>query len=156
MRLFKLFLALGLFVGIANASYAPEPLNDVNSQNMQVMESVEVLPLPPKPQNAPQRVYSIKNEYIPLIEKYAQGWGVSAVIMTEIIRCESGFNTNARNLNEREDSRGLVQINLKAHTSITIEQATDPDFAINFLAQHLSTGKAPQMWYTCHKRATIQ
>lgn len=33
----------------------------------------------------------------------------------KVCYCESGFDTNAHNLTSSEDSRGLMQINLKAH-----------------------------------------
>ena len=71
--------------------------------------------------------------------------------MTGIIECESSFNPLAKNITSKESSYGLVQINLKAHKHITIEQATNPDFAIEFLAKNLAE-KRGKMWYTCFKK----
>lgn len=42
---------------------------------------------------------------------------------------------------ERENSWGPAQIHLPAHPEITKEQASNPDFALNFMADHLSKGK---------------
>lgn len=79
------------------------------------------------------------------ITYYSELYNVSEVQMTRIIKCESSFRPSATNITKWESSYGLVQINLKAHKNITIEQATDPDFAINFLAENLSQGRS-YMW----------
>ena len=47
----------------------------------------------------------------------------------EISSCESGFNTDAHLLTSREDSRGLMQINIKAHPEYSHLNLYDP--AIN-------------------------
>ena len=46
---------------------------------------------------------------------------------------------------EQEKSFGLAQIHLPDHPKISYEQATDSDFAIEFMAQHYSKGK--DIWY---------
>lgn len=48
---------------------------------------------------------------------------------------------------QREDSWGLSQIHLPSHPSITREQAQNPKFAIGFMADELSKGRAWQ-WST--------
>ena len=94
-------------------------------------------PLIPLPTTIPEKIVYYSNQY-----------GVSVSRMNKIIRCESGYNPQAHNPNG-ENSWGLVQINLKAHKNITIEQATDPDYAINYLAKNLAEGRG-SMW-TCNK-----
>lgn len=42
---------------------------------------------------------------------------------------------------DRENSWGPAQIHLPAHPDITKEEASDPDFALNFMAEHLSKGQ---------------
>ena len=84
-----------------------------------------------------------------LVVYYAKKYKVSQSKMNTIIKCESSWNTNAINHTSKEYSAGLVQINLLAHKNITIEQAQNPQFAIRFLAYHLSQGHA-SMW-TCAK-----
>lgn len=96
----------------------------------------------------------IERKVVPLtipqmIVKYANENNVSAEVLTNVIRCESNFNPKAINNSPIEYSVGLVQINLKAHTSITVEQAMDPDFAIRFMAERID--KSPHMW-TCYTK----
>lgn len=84
-----------------------------------------------------------------LITFYSEYYNVSEDVLHKVINCESRYNPKAHNSNG-EDSWGLVQINLDAHKSITIEQATDPNFAIDFLAKNISKGKG-SMW-TCWRK----
>lgn len=83
-------------------------------------------------------------DYKCLVQRYSKEYNVSARTMEKIIACESGWNPIAHN-SKGEDSWGLVQINLKAHSDISVEQATDPEFAVQFLARHLNQGKS-KMW----------
>lgn len=84
-----------------------------------------------------------------LIEKYSIEYNVSSDVMTSVIDCESDFRPNAHN-GVGENSWGLVQINLNAHPQISVQQATNPDFAIKFLAENLSKGRG-SMW-SCFKK----
>lgn len=81
-----------------------------------------------------------------LIHYFSDYYGVSEERMVRKIKCESGFNTQAHNLTEKENSWGLVQINLFAHPYVSVAEATNPKFAIEFMARHLSQGK--DIW-TC-------
>jgi len=49
---------------------------------------------------------------------------------------------------KRENSWGLVQINLDHNPQVTLEQALDPDFSLEFLASNLAQGRC-KMWMTC-------
>ena len=78
--------------------------------------------------------------------------------MNSIISCESGYNhliqshhkyttTNAPKgytVGDRERSFGLVQIHLPVH-DVTMAQALNPEFAIDFLAKNIAKGRA-SMW----------
>lgn len=68
--------------------------------------------------------------------------------MREIVKKESNFNQYAELKTAKEDSVGLVQINLYAHHDVTRSMALSPFFALNFLAYHLSLGECT-MWTTC-------
>ncbi len=92
-------------------------------------------------------VADTKGEYMVLANIYAHEYGVSAKKMKQVVKCESGWRANAKNITEREMSYGLSQLNLKAHTRISIEQATDPDFALEFMAKEFKRGNA-RIW-TC-------
>lgn len=86
------------------------------------------------------------------ISYYSKKYDVPESILSSIIKCQSSNNPMAHNNSPVEDSWGLVQINLKAHTNITKAQATDPEFAVEFLAKNFD--KAPRMWVTCYRKAT--
>lgn len=93
-----------------------------------------------------------RNDINLIITRKAFVYGVDEELMHEIVKCESQYNTNAVNISPRERSYGLVQINTLAH-DIEISQATDPEFAIDFLAKNIKKGKAKQMWTVCYNRA---
>lgn len=87
------------------------------------------------------------------IDFYGEKYKVSTSTMHKIINCESHYDTKIQSgyyaNGVREKSFGLVQINLPSHADITYEQAIDPDFSLNFLAENLSKGKG-NMW-SCFK-----
>ena len=98
----------------------------------------------------------------------AQEYGVSAYAMSAIISCESGWNYTVQSnhrytesnvpkgytVGDREQSFGLVQIHLPAHTNVTMEQATDPEFAVDFLAKNIAAGRI-NMW-SCAKTLALR
>lgn len=80
---------------------------------------------------------------------YATKYGVPYEDVHGIVACETGntFDPGIQSFvavpagpNGREDSWGLAQIHLPSHPNITRAQATDPDFALDFLASHLAKG----------------
>ena len=92
------------------------------------------------------------NDINMLVTTYAFIYNVDEVQMHKMIHCESTHNPKAVNINKWEESYGLVQINLKAHTNVSKEQALDPDFSVRFLARNLSEGKG-RMW-SCYKEVS--
>jgi len=50
---------------------------------------------------------------------------------------------------KREQSYGIAQIHLPAHPHITLEQALDPLWSIEWMAEQFAEGRE-NMW-TCHK-----
>ena len=98
----------------------------------------------------------------------AEEYGVSAVAMSQIIGCESQWNYTIQSnhtytkrnvpkgykVGDREQSYGLVQIHLPAHPTISKEEATNPEFALEFLAKNLKAGRA-SMW-TCANQLAIR
>lgn len=87
------------------------------------------------------------------VETKAKEYGVSAQLMKDIIKCESNWDTDVQSHHTlsygREKSFGLVQIHLPSHPTVSYEEAIDPAFAINFLAEHIADGSA-RMW-SCYK-----
>lgn len=87
------------------------------------------------------------------IEKKAKEYGVSDRIMKAVIKCESNGSTTIQSYHKkngkREESYGLVQIHLPSHPNITHEQAIDPAFAIDFMANQFAQGNA-NLW-SCYR-----
>lgn len=96
-----------------------------------------------------------KNELVQKVYNYAEVYKVNPKTMIKIINCENReWDTKLQsriknNKGQREDSWGLSQIHLPSHP-VSKEQATDPDFALDFMAKNLSKGKG-NMW-TCFKK----
>lgn len=88
--------------------------------------------------------------------------------MDRVIACESQYNpyvqSNHRyktdrpregvSAGQREQSFGLVQIHLPAHPHITYKQATDPEYAVDFLAKEIANGRLYK-WSCAHMLALI-
>lgn len=72
-----------------------------------------------------------------LISLNSTKYNVPAHTLIKVINCESGFKVDAHNLTPKENSWGLVQINLYAHPNITKKQAITPSFAIDYLAKNI-------------------
>jgi len=85
------------------------------------------------------------------ITHYADYYDVSEITLTNVVKCESGFNPKAINSSPQEYSVGLVQINLRAHlkNGITKEMALDPEFSLDFLARKIKEGEG-HLW-TCYR-----
>lgn len=92
------------------------------------------------------------------IEYWAAIYGVDAEQMKGTIKCETGGSDDPSiqswvpkkgGPNDREDSWGIAQINLPAHTDITKEQAQDPDFSVKWMARQFSLGNN-RIW-TCYR-----
>lgn len=87
--------------------------------------------------------------YVPsvhqVIVRQSRIYAVPEKTIEAIVSCESSGNPYAHKLTKREDSWGLVQINLLAHPEITKEEAINPDFAVSYLASELSTNHGG-MW----------
>jgi hypothetical protein len=111
--------------------------------------------------NAKSNIMGVK--YDDLVVKYSNKYNVSYSLMNDILNCENRERdrylqsrllydfTNTRLgiiQGEREYSLGVAQINLHYNPNITYEQATDPDFSIEFLAKNLSIGNGK--WWACY------
>lgn len=94
----------------------------------------------------------------PKIEEYAEKYHVSEHMLNYIIAGESGYNkddvgdTNltCKKTGQPMHARGLVQIVDCFWPDISDDQALDSDFAIDFLAKHLSLGHC-SYWTLCRR-----
>lgn len=97
-----------------------------------------------------------KEYYLSLVERYAQEYGVSSTKMKKTIDCENrSWDPKLQSLiinsrGEREKSYGLAQIHLPSNPHVSLEQATDPEFSIKFMAEKFSKGRY-SMW-TCARK----
>lgn len=82
------------------------------------------------------------------IAHYASIYGVSESTMNAVIKCESNYNPEA--WGDKGNSRGLVQIHYPSHPTISDAQATDVEFALDFLARMLKEGRG-SLW-TCYRQ----
>ena len=95
------------------------------------------------------------------ISHYAEEYGVLQWVMEEVVRCETAgtfdpeiqsqhfYPPGSGHGSGQEQSFGLAQIHLPAHPHVSYEEATDPDFALEFMAKNMAEGQA-SMW-TCWK-----
>lgn len=95
-----------------------------------------------------------KAYYLDLISRYSAKYDVSEGLMVAIVDCETARTWNPYiqsghilRSGNRERSYGLAQINLVYHPDVTYDQATSPEFALNFLAKNLAAGN--RSWWTC-------
>lgn len=120
-------------------------------------------------QNKPTEITLIESsaediyvQYHDLAVQVAVAHGIDIQLFTSVIACESNFNPTIQsnhiyNFNdpargivagERELSYGIAQFHIP-DWDITIEQAQDPVFALNKMAQLWLEGKA-ELW-TCYR-----
>ena len=100
-------------------------------------------------------------EIIAKIKLYSDKYNVPFKRMYNTIKCETAgtfdpmiqsqvkynFNSAKRGIvkGTLEESYGLSQIHLPDHPKVSLEQATDIDFALNFMAREYSLGH--DIWY---------
>lgn len=123
MVLFTLLITL--FIGKASAEAPqPEPEKPLNKTEWTV-EEVKIL-----------------------VNKYADKYKISRSTMHFVVNCESSYNYKA--VGDGGKSFGLSQIHKPSHPSITYEESTNPDFALDFMAKNIANGKG-SMW-TCYRK----
>jgi len=105
--------------------------------------NAEAPTLPPEPVKTEWTVEEIKS----MVDYYADKYGVSRQLMQKVVNCESSYNYKA--VGDGGKSFGLSQIHKPSHPTITYEESTNPDFALDFMASNISKGKG-NMW-TCYR-----
>jgi soluble lytic murein transglycosylase-like protein len=82
-----------------------------------------------KPSSEITPVY-FDNQFDSTIDYYATTYGNDRNLVKAIIKRESNFNTQAHNISNVEDSRGLGQINIKAFPQFDAEKLFDASYNI--------------------------
>lgn len=101
----------------------------------------------------PALILETKPQMEQYLKKYAGEKKVPYQVVHDIITCESNWDADVQShfvyKGVREESHGLVQINLPSHQDVTKAQANNPKFAIEFLVDNYAKGNA-DMW-SCYK-----
>lgn len=99
------------------------------------------------------------------VEWFSKEYDVSYEMMMNVMRCENrdldptlqskikySFTNEKLGIykGERELSYGVSQIHLPSHPNITLEQATDVTFSVEFMAKNFAKGRH-SMW-SCYTR----
>lgn len=114
------------------------------------------------PAKAPKIIYNKSKPtegQLALINKVSEKYGVSKDVIIHIVSNESDFKENAvgdsnyvcpkgPNKGLVAPSHGAVQISSCWHPEVTLEQANDFEFSVEFLARGLANGKCGE-WSTC-------
>lgn len=88
------------------------------------------------------------------IVHYADKWSVPVEVMTNVIVCESNGSTTVQSQfyknGKQEQSYGIAQLNIEANPSITLGEALDPDYSLNYLGEKLANGQG-KLW-SCFRK----
>lgn len=88
----------------------------------------------------------------------AERHGIDADLFLGIAECESNWDATIQSKfyykGERERSFGIFQIHLTAHTDVTLAQAKDPYFNIQWAASHFT--EPWKDWKHCYAKAVIK
>jgi len=100
----------------------------------------------------------VKSEVISMLAQKAVENDLSPHYLIKLAECESGASSTiqsfARQPYGREQSFGIFQIHVKAHTDVTVEQAKDPEFNTNWAINRIKKGYAPKDWVHCNRVAS--
>lgn len=105
--------------------------------------SAESPAVPQVPKKTSWTVQEVKD----MTNQYADAYKVSRSTMNAVVSCESGYDYLATG--DSGHSIGVSQIHGPSHPEITKDQALDPDFALDFMAKSIASGKG-RMW-TCYR-----
>lgn len=107
---------------------------------------------PPSPVLTPEIAHAEERpiDVHQLVKDTAQKYHLNYEHLSKTIECESGFQIKKQSEyikpdGTRERSFGIAQINLDAHPDITYEQATNPEWAMNWMGNEWSKDNA-KIW----------
>ena len=117
---------------VSSSPILPEPVSQIKINTNSIQEKIVL--------------YSLKN-------------GVKYSDIYATVQCETAgtfdptIQSRITGKNGREQSFGLAQIHLPSHPDITREQATDPDFALDWMTSEWSKGRSWQ--WSCARKLGI-
>lgn len=128
-----------------------------------LLSPFSVIALPPTQlERLNQDVYGVEMTLQEYATQVAKDHGLNVERFLYTIDCESGFDPSIQSQHTykndryapagtREQSYGLVQIHLPAHPTITKEQALNPQWSIDWMADEWDAGRQRQ--WSCYKDA---
>lgn len=158
-------IAWSLLAALHIPEAAPVVFVAMSPRSVIADETVDASQSPLEPARATETPKSDDRDIRPLIAHYAQKYGVNEEIMRFTVSCETGgtfdasIQSGARygrdhpewsvKKGDRELSYGLAQIHMPSNPGVTIAQATDPDYALDFMARSMA---AAEYWrWSCLK-----
>ena len=96
-----------------------------------------------------------KADLTQIVYQYGEQYHVDPHVMIKTINCEDTTwepqkQSDIVKDGERERSYGLAQINIPSNPDVTIEQAQDPNFAIEWMAKEMSDGHSNK--WSCYRK----
>lgn len=79
------------------------------------------------------------NSILSTVFGVGQKYGVPPEILYAVGMTESGFNPNAHALTSKEDSRGIFQVNVKAHPDANSGMLFNPEYNANYIMPTLAS-----------------
>lgn len=164
MKKILLVSLLALALALIVFSLLPAKVSSVELSAMRVTAApLSEIQEPSLKEKMVQGDFTTRNEIVTtLVQAKAKQYGANASEMLTTIRCENksldpnkqsghryNFNSPKRKivLGEQERSFGLVMIHLPDHPDVSHAEATDPEFAIDFMAKKFANGE--QRAWTC-------
>lgn len=169
MKLFRIITAFAIG-GIATSSYLaiaipPIMVPQVAVAKIAVVEVIKTATdMDVMAPEASEETLTPQSSIQAKIVAYASKYGVSEVLVRDLVSCETGgsfdpdiqssaiyeFSRSAQGIEVggRERSYGLAQIHLPDNPNISLAQAKDPDYALDFMARELAADNAWR-WKIC-------
>lgn len=137
-------VTVGVFWGILLALVIDTAQREMGQPLIYQAEIAHAEEIAPKEVLIEKKIEWTKERIREEVDKKALEYGGDSDRIWRVLMCESGASTTIQSYHTtklgRENSWGLAQIHLTSHPHITKEQAIDPEFAIDYLAKHLTRG----------------
>lgn len=152
--MYELFLRIAGMLAAASFLLAPAKVSDTSAIPFFEISLASAAAIAVQASTTPPAATTTLQE---LASTTAARYGVSGSDMAKVISCESGWSASAQSgyldpsgPNGRENSWGIAQINLDAHPEVTRAEATDPAWALDWMARQWAAGDA-RLW-TCYRK----
>ena len=80
----------------------------------------------------------MKAEILKMLDTASQKSGIPLAVLYSIVMNESGGDPTSRAITDKEDSRGLFQVNVMAHPDANASQLFNPQYNIDYMLPELT------------------